>query len=256
MAAINICPTGEYYALYDKTTYRNMVLTRAQMETNALWIYNYCASNYGWTINAVAGMLGNMESESSINPARPQNNAVTNQWYPSAPGYAGNAPTPTDTWYGFGLTQVTPYLALTGRRENPHTYGNWALRNGFTFDYNTCGTGGLMEPQLDWFNSGEPETPYYNTAEPSRNQAKWYQDSRSPLNCPTVRDYARSTASVIDCATTFYWNWERSGAEAVGTRTTQAVRWYEFLSGHPVPPTPGRLPIWLLFKFKGRGGST
>lgn len=253
MAAINICPTGEYYALYDKTNYRNMVLTQEQMKVNASFIWNYCKSRYNWTINATAAMLGNMEAESTINPARPQNNAVTNQWYPSSPGYRGNAPTPTDTWYGFGLTQVTPYLALSGRRENPYTYGNWALTHGYTFDYNSCGTGGLIEPQLDWFNSGAPETNYYNTTEPSNNQRKWYQDSRAPLNCPTIPPFARSTASVADLAATFYWNWERSDAQAVGNRIALAEKWYEYLSGQPVPPTPTKFPVWLLFKFRGRG---
>lgn len=45
----------------------NRYLTQAEMETNARYIWNYLGSR-GWSIQAVAGMLGNMQSESSINP--------------------------------------------------------------------------------------------------------------------------------------------------------------------------------------------
>lgn len=45
----------------------NRYLTTAEMKTNALYIWDYLGSR-GWTRNAVAGMLGNMQTESTINP--------------------------------------------------------------------------------------------------------------------------------------------------------------------------------------------
>lgn len=45
----------------------NRFLSRAEMENNATYIYYYL-SQKGWTINAIAGILGNMETESTINP--------------------------------------------------------------------------------------------------------------------------------------------------------------------------------------------
>lgn len=39
-----------------------------QMETNAEYIYNYLKKK-GFTKNAICGILGNMNSESTINPA-------------------------------------------------------------------------------------------------------------------------------------------------------------------------------------------
>lgn len=45
----------------------NRFLTQAEMEINARYIYNYLGTR-GWSINAIAGMLGNMQTESSINP--------------------------------------------------------------------------------------------------------------------------------------------------------------------------------------------
>lgn len=67
----------------------NRFLTQSEMEKNATYIYNYLAPK-GWTKNAIAGMLGNMQTESSINPGIWQNLD------------AGN------TSLGYGLVQWTP----------------------------------------------------------------------------------------------------------------------------------------------------
>lgn len=228
-----------YYNPYNPTNRRAMVLNTEQMQTNAEFIWGYMSSKYGWTLNAVAGMLANAQAESTINPARPQNNAVDNGWFPSVPGYTGDAPNPTTTWYGFGLWQITPYAALTGLRENPYTYGNWAMSHGYTFSHSDGGTGGQMEPQLDWLMSGAPEHAYYNSAKPHENQAKWYQDERSPLQAKTPAIYGKLTASPEDCARTFYYNFERSDTGTPGNRPELARTWYNYLSGvTPPPPTP------------------
>lgn len=50
----------------------NRFLTTDEMRVNAKYIYAYLGSR-GWTLNAVAGMLGNMETESTINPSIWQN---------------------------------------------------------------------------------------------------------------------------------------------------------------------------------------
>lgn len=71
----------------------NRFLTREEMETNARYIYNYLGSR-GWTVNAIAGMLGNMETESTINPGI---------WEGLN---AGSGP-------GYGLVQWTPYTKYT-----------------------------------------------------------------------------------------------------------------------------------------------
>jgi hypothetical protein len=64
-------------------------LTEDEKKTNATYIWNYLGSK-GWSLPAVAGMLGNMEHESSINPGR---------------GEAGGS--------GFGLVQWTPKSKFT-----------------------------------------------------------------------------------------------------------------------------------------------
>lgn len=50
----------------------NRYLSQAEMETNARYIWNYLGSR-GWSRNAVAGMLGNIQAESTINPGIWQN---------------------------------------------------------------------------------------------------------------------------------------------------------------------------------------
>lgn len=66
-------------------------LSQSEMETNARYIWNYLGTK-GWSLNAVAGMLGNMEKESTINPGLGEK------------GYSQS---------GFGLTQWTPKSKLT-----------------------------------------------------------------------------------------------------------------------------------------------
>ncbi len=71
----------------------NRYLTKSEMEVNARYIWNYLKS-YGWTMNAVAGMLGNMQTESTINPGI---------WESLNEG---------NTERGYGLVQWTPATKL------------------------------------------------------------------------------------------------------------------------------------------------
>lgn len=82
----------------------NRYLTREEMHQNAKYIWWYL-SQRGWTANAVAGMLGNMEVESSINPYIWQNLDEGN--------FEG----------GFGLVQWTPATKLT----------NWCSNNNLVY---------------------------------------------------------------------------------------------------------------------------
>lgn len=80
-------------------------LNLAQMKINADFIYFYLTAQ-GWTVEAISGLLGNMEWESSINPGRWQSNNVGN--------YSG----------GYGLVQWTPAT----------NYTNWS---GIVGDFST-----------------------------------------------------------------------------------------------------------------------
>lgn len=80
---------------------KNAFLTESEMIVNAKYIYGYLTSR-GWSPTAVCGMLGNMETESTINPAIWQNLD------------AGN------TSLGYGLVQWTPATK----------YFTWCTANG------------------------------------------------------------------------------------------------------------------------------
>lgn len=76
-------------------------LSRSEMEINSMYIWNYLGGHKDdpWTLNAVAGILGNMEKESSINPGRHETSGS-----------------------GFGLVQWTP----------KSKYTNWLATSEFS----------------------------------------------------------------------------------------------------------------------------
>lgn len=84
-------------------TISNNYLTESQMQGNALEVYNFFSAR-GWSLNAIAGMLGNMERESNINPGLWQSLNYGN--------YSG----------GYGLVQWTPAT----------NYTDWASANGYS----------------------------------------------------------------------------------------------------------------------------
>jgi cell wall-associated NlpC family hydrolase len=86
------------------------------MQNNAEIIYDYLISK-GWSLNAVSGMLGNMQKESTINPGI---------WQELIEGSGGGG--------GFGLVQWTPYTNFT----------NWADSKGYEWDDGTA--------QLKWID--------------------------------------------------------------------------------------------------------
>lgn len=90
----------------------NRYLSQSEMENNVLIINNYF-SKLGWTLNAISGMLGNMQRESTINPGIWQNLDPSN---PSVLGY--------------GLVGWTPGTRIT----------NWLREQGYAIDdgYGQC----------------------------------------------------------------------------------------------------------------------
>lgn len=103
---------------------KNAFLTESEMETNARYIYTTLVAR-GWSPTAVCGMLGNMETESTINPGIWQNLD------------AGNVS------LGFGLVQWTPSTKYTSwcdaRGLDPSHMDSalarieWELENGEQF---------------------------------------------------------------------------------------------------------------------------
>ena len=80
-------------------------LTQEEMQENAKMCWSYFQST-GWTLEAVAGLLGNAQKESTINPTR---------WQSDTPGEAGGG--------GYGILQWTPWTKLINYGQQ--IGGNW-----------------------------------------------------------------------------------------------------------------------------------
>lgn len=81
---------GQYYGSYVD---ESEPLTTEQMRVNASYIY-YALNYRGWTPQAIAGVLGNMQHESGLNPGRWEGDLV------------GEGP-------GYSLVQWTPFTTYT-----------------------------------------------------------------------------------------------------------------------------------------------
>ena len=92
----------------------NRRLTQTEQTINATNIYNIF-STWGWSLNAIAGMLGNMVSESTIGPGVVEGHATNN---------------PPNR--GYGLIQWTDSKA-TNVHNNP--LWSWTYRNYGNYDW-------------------------------------------------------------------------------------------------------------------------
>lgn len=110
-------------------------LNMSRMEVNAIYIYS-ALSAAGWTMNAVAGILGNMQSESSINPGRWQ--------------YDNPAPV-SPSGIGYGLVQWTPYTKYT----------EWVTGDASTMDNNLSRILYEVANNIQW-GAGIYGTPPYS----------------------------------------------------------------------------------------------
>lgn len=99
--------------------YGNRYLSQSEMGNNARLVWNYFGS-LGWTLNAVAGMLGNMQRESTINPG------IWENLDPSQPSVLG-----------YGLVGWTPGTRIT----------NWLTSHGYEL---TSGEGQCAKIQEEW----------------------------------------------------------------------------------------------------------
>lgn len=213
-------------------------LSDAEMRNNA-----ECArtimSNNGWTLQAIAGALGNMQRESTLNAGA----CETNRGIPRGGSlYYGG---------GLGLIQWTDYPAYTRQYVHPllwyanYVGGNWwdGTLQCNMLDYATdptitdCGVG--QGARWGWLDSPS----YYSTDFDTYR----YDDS---LN-------------VRECAAYWYFCMEMHSAyeDQLELRKAYAEYWYTYLSGEepvPVDPTPTPpiygsrkgMPLWMMCRRK------
>lgn len=197
----------------------NAQLTQAQMENNAQIIYNECYQ-MGWTINAVAALLGNMQAESSVNPGQQETSGMA----------AG-----TD---GTGLLQWT---TPSGGSKNPllvilsQLYGTEAGWYSGDKQMNAMFT----EYQQTNNAQGHPDSKNWGV------ERQWYNSNGSrygfSLTAMDWYDWAMSGSDVETLTKVFMVSYLRPAYDASVNhwqrRVEYAKNWLTFLGG--VDPDPG-----------------
>ena len=90
----------------ERFIFSNAILTEDEKKHNAAIIFRFFRF-LGWTKNAIAGMVGNMDAESYLNPG---------VWEMLEQGVM---------WRGFGLTQWTPATKLTDWADITYGIDSW-----------------------------------------------------------------------------------------------------------------------------------
>lgn len=178
-------------------------LTTEEMETNATYIYNYLGA-LGWTPNAVAGLLGNLQAESTINPGR----------------YQGDDPSGS----GWGLAQWTPHSKYT----------NWCDANGLVwYEMDSA-----LQRLLYEMDNG---IQFYKSAAYPITFKQFAVSDREPywLGGAFLCNYEKPASVLYDPDSETYEEHLAKRAATIKRRGNMSNRWYEFLTGLPAPEMPG-----------------
>lgn len=220
-------------------TINNRSLTESEQQLNARYIWQYLGSKRddkeGWSLNAVAALLGNMQAESSINPGRYE--AYT--YNESSSLWLGPNPTQSEiaTWLekyksakgrypGFGLTQWTSTGATSWSQ---HKLVSW------------CSTNNLDPADID--------SQLKRIEWEAENGQQWYGFEQDRKDYPiSFKDFTTSTEEPEWLAAAFLLRYEIPGNryDYVKARGENARRWYDFL----LPYAPGFGPTFKAINFK------
>lgn len=179
----------------------NRYLSQSEMDNNALLTDDYLRGKESYSINAVSAILGNMQIESTINPAIWESLTV-------------------DYDRGYGLCQWTPATKLFNWLDS-HGYGD-RTNGDYQLEFLASGDDGYGGSA--WGNSSDPNAPS------SQPPISWQEFLISTLPVQTLTDYFM-----------YYWEKPSySESESSKQKRQEAAEYYyELLTGHtPEPPEP------------------
>lgn len=190
----------------------NFYSTMTQMENNASVIYEFLTLNYpDITVNAISAILGNMQTESTINPGLWENLEPYGR--------------------GFGLVQWTPY----------DKYGDWAE------DYLRIDPDTIYENLDDYSCDAQLLRIMYE----AENNLQWFSNPKAPIKKPpfSLSKFLVSDLPPSTLADYFLWFYEHPKETIQPIRAKQADYWYTFLTGL-TPPKPLNYgsKFWLYMK--------
>lgn len=210
-------------------------MTDAQMQTNALYVASEMRKK-GWTDNAIAGLLGNMESESNINPGLWQSRDEGN------------------TSGGFGLTQWTPASKFL----------NWVSKYnmGEIWDMDVQLT--RIEREFLYPGSTSEYEQWYSTDEYPVSASAYINSTADPayLGRAFVRNYERPWSIL--------YGDDATRQRVYNLRGSDSAKWYKYITNHewvdpdpgnpdePEPPVPAQkkagfdLMMWLCTRRRGK----
>lgn len=196
---------------------------------NAYCFYSYM-SNRGWTLEAIAGALGNIREESVINPGACEYNRGIPR---SGSEYFGG---------GLGLIQWTDYPPYIQAFVNPLLW--YAARQGANWY-----SGNLQCELIELCDD-------YETTCCGTDSPRWGWQANPYAYIP-FSEYKEYTGSVSDAARIWFYSIERGDSASLNRRISYAEYWYEYLSGQEPEPDPDdptnpeeikkrKMPIWFV----------
>lgn len=202
-------------AMAGNTKMYSEYMTETRQQDNALYIYNYLKEE-GWSTEAIAGLLGNIQHESGLNPAA---------WQSMGQSGDGNRN------QGYGLVQWT--------KAGDKFLADCGLTNAQVNDLAAKDPQKLMDLQLEYLlTTMKPGGGEWIASEQTvaRHYDAYPLDPKTP-RLMSYDDYTTSELNASQLALVFHASYERSGDYKVeetdgriAKRVNYAENWYDFLT--------------------------
>ena len=190
-----------------------------EQEDNAREIWNILVFENHWTERSAAGVLGNMQHESYLNPGQweigynysMENGMGLGQWTPA--------------------TKVSDFVGSTNRNRMADGSKQMELLISTPSQYTT----GFLNPDGSSVYYNETGLPYIST----------------------MSEYSESNQSISDMTKLWAICWEKPNntyyARSINDRISDAQYWYDKFHGStppepPVPPTSHKMPLWMYLR--------
>ena len=189
----------------------------SKQQHNAEKIYNYFSA-LGWTLSAIAGMIGNMQLESWLSPALIQ--GTHRSTLPNSASNLSDVPNSVminfygSSGYGIGLVQWDGYTSTAPAGQKLVSF---AERYG-----------------LDWFDG---DTQLFRIKREVETNIQWQNGTVDGIYW-TWNTYITTTETPEKAAHAWRVCYEVAASGTDSTRQQNARYWYDYFSSGPTPPTP------------------